>query len=531
MLPTPEQIGKMAAATKEVRKAVAQKSFGHFVVYYFSHYLSHPFGAFQKEFMNDLEKLKNNELDELAAFGFRACAKTSLSKIWVTWLIANGSSPYICVDSYDRTNAERFLFDVIVELQSNRRLTDDYGRLFDTRNDPTEKTQKRISDFLTANGVRVEAHTTQEPVRGRLHGSQRPSTVIFDDTENRKTVLSEPATRAVMDHFNEAKPGMDPKRNSILYLGNYLSETGSVNSVMTRLRAKKGKAKVHLVPIVENVEPIYDPSRPDPFQWRVVDETKPYGPTWPERYCLTDGEAKDTNKISIQKMRRDMYDPLTGEAEFLLEMLCRPEAYRRKVFSRSMFTCIDFTELKKRRTRTYFAVDSGGSGDGDDLTGKDRAGFAVAFVEDDGHWDVKAWGERLGPTALVSRIIDIHEWLEGEGKPCHRFAWEKTMFTVALLPQLKEEMRRRNRVFPVIEIRNTRKKEERIKGALLHRYETGMIRHIKDECHDLERELLMFPEGEHDDVIDGLAILADGAIPKSFTRNAESNEVPVSKFL
>ena len=47
-------------------------------------------------------------------------------------------------------------------------------------------------------------------------------------------------------------------------------------------------------------------------------------------------------------------------------------------------------------------------------------------------------------------------------------------------------------------------KETRIRG-LIPRYANNDIYHIIGECDDLESELIRFPRGKHDDVIDALA--------------------------
>jgi len=70
---------------------------------------------------------------------------------------------------------------------------------------------------------------------------------------------------------------------------------------------------------------------------------------------------------------------------------------------------------------------------------------------------------------------------------------------------LEEEQRRRQIYFLVNELKRntTTNKEIRIRG-LVPLYKAGVIFHRKSDT-ELERELLQFPQGKHDDRIDALA--------------------------
>ena len=81
-------------------------------------------------------------------------------------------------------SAESILFDVVTELQGNELLLADFGHVY---NQPRTKDQaqlKRVSNFVTANGIRAEAHTALTPMRGRLYQHHRPDFVLRDDLEN-----------------------------------------------------------------------------------------------------------------------------------------------------------------------------------------------------------------------------------------------------------------------------------------------------------------------------------------------------------
>lgn len=97
--------------------------------------------------------------------------------------------------------------------------------------------------------------------------------------------------------------------------------------------------------------------------------------------------------------------------------------------------------------------------------------------------------------------------------------------TKSLSFELANEQKRRNTWLPVQEIRSRpQSKEERIRG-LAPFYEYGHIFHIKEcpQIEELEYELLHFPSGRHDDIIDALATVLEIASPPN-ARNYERNQ-------
>jgi predicted phage terminase large subunit-like protein len=87
--------------------------------------------------------------------------------------------------------------------------------------------------------------------------------------------------------------------------------------------------------------------------------------------------------------------------------------------------------------------------------------------------------------------------------------------TKSLSYELHNEQQRRNTWLPVTEIKSRAQgKEERIRG-LAPFYEYGHIFHIQEcpQIEELEYELLHFPSGRHDDIIDALASVLDVASP------------------
>lgn len=476
---TAEQVLWLDTATPRQRIYATQNDFLLFFSYYFFHYVKAPFADFHYEMGQDIKDLIDGNLKELGWFMFRESAKTSLGKGVVSWCIAHKKYEYINVDSHDKGNSGRFLFDVVLELQTNRRLKQDFGELFNAKRTDEQKTQKSITDFLTSNGVRVEAHSTQEPIRGRLHGSTRPQFVIMDDFEDMTTVRSEAMTRQVRDHIAEFKGGLDQERGRVLYLGNYLSEAGTVQSIMDR-------AKI-------------DPSLRVRTVW-ILDSQN--NPSWPQKHVLSDLEAKETGKISIEEIKRRMWTPEVGSADFDREMMGDPVSEKYQEFKMSWVKSIEQADLDKMETVKYMSIDTAIS-----ATAKsDFTGIAICYVSGENKWHLKSYRLKINASELINTIFTLHE--------SHNFdkiGVEKTVYLDAIKPFLDQEQRRRNRFLPITELKhNSVQKEARIRG-LIPRYESGSVFHVKQNgvslCKELEEEMVRFPRGTHDDVLDATAYL------------------------
>lgn len=299
--------------TPDQRKFVCGEEFAYFAFYYFFDFFSYAPAPFHWDFFEDCNKLVRGELDEVAWIAFRESAKTTIAKIYVCWLICYKHKKYIAWDSYDGTNAESALFDITIFLQTNPRILNDFGKLYRKRKrhktkeeqESDEPTMKRVGNFITENGVRCEAFTTQKSARGRISGKHRPDQFIFDDIENNITKRSFLLTGKIIEHVGEVRSGLGTT-GSVLYLGNYITEEGVVAHIMDGMTGMYGK-------LVRNIPVIKDKLS-----------------AWPAKYVLTNAEALVSNlnlprelwKISLEKKKADLN--MDGKRVFETEMLNDP---------------------------------------------------------------------------------------------------------------------------------------------------------------------------------------------------------------
>jgi len=120
---------------------------------------------------------------------------------------------------------------------------------------------------------------------------------------------------------------------------------------------------------------------------------------------------------------------------------------------------------------------------------------------------------RVGPDALVDNLFKLcAKW------NLHRVGIETFAFQKTLKYHIENEMRKRNQFFTIMELgkkgvtrENPLSKEARIR-RLVPYFEQGLIE-IRPDMAVLKQELLEFPRGKHDDLIDALAYQLDYLTP------------------
>lgn len=479
MKPSKELVDKLFNGTKEERKFLCEQRFSLFFIYYFRHYIKYQIADYHWQMFADLDDLTTGKYKEVLWVMFRESAKTAITKAYITWTIAYTKKHYINVDSYDKDNAEGILFDVAIELQTNKTLLEDFGNLYNEDRTNLEKTKKRVTDFITSNKIRVEAHSTQEPVRGRTYGEYRPDLLILDDIETAATVRSQAAMEQVRNHIKEFYGGLAPDHR-VIYLGNYITEYGVIHDLLKRAESDPTMKALN-VPVAEE-----DMGKLN----------------WASKYVWTDEEAERVNKerpadrpvVSLESKKRQMGD------DFYADMMNQPVDYSIAEFQRDWFQYIPFPEVNKLITRCFVTIDTAVS----QKESADFTGICITWIDLDGKRYVKAYHLKVNPSELIDHLF----FLNSSFKP-DKIGVEETVYLLAIKPFIDEEMRKRNVFFYIEPLKHGgNKKETRIRG-LIPLYMSSTIYHVEGDNKDFEGELLRFPHGKHDDIIDAVAYSID----------------------
>jgi len=366
-----EALDKVINGTPQERRYLCEQSFVLFAIYYFKDYFKYSLAPYHYDFSQDLHDLTDGKIREVAWIAYRESAKTTFAKLFVIWMICYKKRLYINLDSFDKENSERILFDVAFELVNNKRLQADYGVLFSKERGISDIKQNRINNFVTENGIRVEAHSTQESVRGRLHLNQRPDCLICDDIETNKTKDSQAYTKQVRDHITEAMAGM-ATNGFILYLGNYISEYGNIAWLMDRAKVDEG-IRVRNIPVL-------------------IDGN----PAWDSKYALTDEEAKETGKVSIQDKQRQL-----GSFVFSYEMMNQPIDEMLAEFKKEYVQLATEDEISKLETNCFITIDSAVS----EKESADYTGVTVNRISMQNKWYIKTYRLKINTKDLIDHLF------------------------------------------------------------------------------------------------------------------------------
>lgn len=131
----------------------------------------------------------------------------------------------------------------------------------------------------------------------------------------------------------------------------------------------------------------------------------------------------------------------------------------------------------------------------------DYTGMVVISVDVAQNWYIRlAKRERINPTELIQKCFELTERFK-----LTLIGVEDVAFQKAIIHFAWEEMKRRGKQIPLIGVKRgaDKTKEMRIL-SLVPRFEWGSI-FLTQGLGDLEMELLKFPRGSHDDLIDSLS--------------------------
>jgi len=292
---------------------------------------------FHKEMYDDLKEMNYSLIGALWEM-FRESAKTTLAKIKIIHNICYKKKFFNIWASFDQKKAEANLFDITLELQTNKKIINDFGQLFYGSGQEKKSEKKSIKEFITTNGIKVKAYSTGQSIRGEVFGEYRPDFIVLDDIETMKTIVSDARTKQVIDFIDELLAGASGDSN-ILVLANRLAEAGSVAYLEEKIKSLKDW-KIRNIPVMDDLNNLI----------------------WPEKYCLTDKEANEYNsKIENKKERKISLETkklLLGETVFNREMMNKPLTEDEREFKQIWFqNYYDPEAIKDRVRNRYIMID------------------------------------------------------------------------------------------------------------------------------------------------------------------------------
>ncbi|MBQ3448261.1 MAG: phage terminase large subunit [Synergistaceae bacterium] len=315
--------------------------------------------------------------------------------------------------------------------------------------------------YHTGQSVRIEAYGKGAAVRGLSWGAKRPDLVIIDDPQDEEDARSETVTASDWDWFLSDVYFLG-QSSRIFVIGNNLGERCIMECLMRN--AERLKFTVNKIPIL----------------------TREGKSAWPEKWPL---KAIETERDNMA---------LAGSIDiWYRNKMCECISPDSQKFKRDYFKYYEVTpDLSEMNV--YTTVDLAIS----QKANSDYSAIVTVGVNEAGHWfvlDVE-YG-RYDPSTTMDAIFSaVQKW-----RPLV-VGIEAVAYQSALMHFLEKEMPQRGIFFRITPLKAGKSKELRI-DTLQPRFAVGSVWFKSGAVwlSELENELLAYPHGARDDVIDALA--------------------------
>jgi phage terminase large subunit-like protein len=213
---------------------------------------------------------------------------------------------------------------------------------------------------------------------------------------------------------------------------------------------------------------------------------------WPAKFTFKELESRYREK---------------GPYEFSAQYLNEPVPDTAADFRKDWFHYVDLSDWRGRIANRYMTIDPAIS------LAKEADYTGIVIADVDGYGCILPCyldNLRIPPDKLINLVFQLAE----NFRP-NQIGIEMVAFQKILQYAFNEEMRRRKRPLPIVELKiQDRSKDERIRG-LIPLYANGKILHSKDvkNVAVLEEQLLRFPRAKHDDLVDAFASMLELITP------------------
>ena len=317
--------------------------------------------------------------------------------------------------------------------------------------------------YTTGAKVRIEAYGKGAAIRGLSWGSKRPNLVIIDDPQDSDDAASEAVTQKDWDWFLSDVYFLG-KTSRIFLIGNNLGE----RCIIERVLKDADKLKFETM--------------------RIAILTSDSKSAWPSKWPTRDIEAERDSWASLGKMdiwyREKMCQCISPDSQKFKREYFR---YYEKAPSKSelnIYTTVDLA-ISQKVNADYSAIVT---------VGVNRGGYWFVLDVEYGRYD---------PSTTMDAIFSaVKKW-----RPLS-VGIEAVAYQSALQHFLEKEMPKRGIFFRIQPLKAEKKKELRI-DAIQPRFAVGSVWFKQNAVwlDKIESELLAYPHGAHDDVIDALAYM------------------------
>ena len=415
----------------------------------------------------------------------------------------DGGRKYILIISETEDLSTKFVEYINSQLKFNKKLREDLGVIMNESKFDNKKDTGM--EFVTTKGTMVRAAGMGKALRGARNGAYRPDLVILDDLESMANTNTKELREKNLHWYNSViEPIGVEGRTAFLYVGTLVHGNGLLPDILTRIDYESRKYAA-IVQEPDNME-----------LWmhycEILDDK-----TDEEREAKADAFYEE-NREEMDKGWKTLWSRWTYSALMKKKSTLGTKAFNSEymniaydpdsqIFNEDNIIFFDDRDLIDQWGRRIpldvygfwdLAVGKGNKRDDYNAVvtiGRDRL-TGVMYVLD-------AWSAKVpAHKALTVAEQKISEW-----QP-RLFGVETIQMQYEFYRQLQENIMKHGLYSTRLKACNPKaKKEDRIQ-ILEPLFETGYLR-LKRSQRLLLEQLLVFPQGEHDDLPDALASAVD----------------------
>ena len=415
----------------------------------------------------------------------------------------DGGRKYILIISETEDLSTKFVEYINSQLKFNKKLREDLGVIMNESKFDNKKDTGM--EFVTTKGTMVRAAGMGKALRGARNGAYRPDLVILDDLESMANTNTKELREKNLHWYNSViEPIGVEGRTAFLYVGTLVHGNGLLPDILTRIDYESRKYAA-IVQEPDNME-----------LWmhycEILDDK-----TDEEREAKADAFYEE-NREEMDKGWKTLWSRWTYSALMKKKSTLGTKAFNSEymniaydpdsqIFNEDNIIFFDDRDLIDQWGRRIpldvygfwdLAVGKGNKRDDYNavvIIGRDKL-TGVMYVLD-------AWSAKVpAHKALAVAEQKISEW-----QP-RLFGVETIQMQYEFYRQLQENIMKHGLYSTRLKACNPKaKKEDRIQ-ILEPLFETGYLR-LKRSQRLLLEQLLVFPQGEHDDLPDALASAVD----------------------
>lgn len=380
--------------------------------------------------------------------------------------IVNNPNVRILIQSATWEMAVDFLNEIKRHLRENETLIKLFG---DLSQGAEEWSADRIT--LKREDKNIKGPTVKAAgIETNLVGSH-PDLIIIDDPHNRDNSQTADQIQSVVNRFRDCIDLLEPGGQLIV-----IGTRWNIADLYGWIQDEENKVHKDFDVLVEKA-----------FEGN-IETGEEFSSLWPEKFTLEELRKRLRADGWYQFSSQYQNDPIPAEDA---------------KFRREWFKYYDETDVRGKALTKIMTVDPAISLEKDaDYTAIVTCGvdeFSNVFLLD-------IWRGKVQPFELIAKIFEKAEFYHPNHIGIETVAYQK-----ALSYSLREEMQKRRRYLPLTEIQpHERSKDLRIQG-LQPLYENRKVFHQKDHPLNFyfETELVSFPRGKNDDMIDAFSYALD----------------------